>query len=170
VVAVPEAEPVVGALRARYDATARVGVPPHVTVNYPFVPRTEIDDEVRRSAAMLFGSIPGFAYRFEAVGRFEDATVYLEPQPADRFVDLIDRVAARWPECPPYGGGFETIVPHLTVGDFLTGADADTLFSATDAALRKARGIRGVANDVVLLVKDEHGQWSVDSRFPLARP
>ena len=38
VVAVPDAEPVVGHLMLRLDANAVLGVPAHVTVLFPFVP------------------------------------------------------------------------------------------------------------------------------------
>jgi hypothetical protein len=41
VLLVPEAEPVVGVTRARYDRSGRWGVPAHVTVLFPFVPPTE---------------------------------------------------------------------------------------------------------------------------------
>jgi hypothetical protein len=41
-VPVPEAEPVVGQLRARLDRAASRGIPAHVTVLYPFVPPGQI--------------------------------------------------------------------------------------------------------------------------------
>src|ERR1700761_7063123 len=41
---VPAAEPAVGAHRARLDASARDGVPAHLTVLYPFLPPAQIDD------------------------------------------------------------------------------------------------------------------------------
>ena len=41
--------------------------------------------------------------------------LYLEPDPAHPFVDMIEAVAERFPEHPPFGGEFDTVVPHLTV-------------------------------------------------------
>jgi hypothetical protein len=41
-VPVPEAEPVVGQLRARLDRAASRGIPAHVTILYPFVPPGQI--------------------------------------------------------------------------------------------------------------------------------
>jgi len=38
VVPVPAAAAVVGHWRKRYDTSAPLGVPPHVTICYPFVP------------------------------------------------------------------------------------------------------------------------------------
>ncbi|WP_079312549.1 hypothetical protein [Microbispora sp. GKU 823] len=39
VVEVPSAEPLVRGLRERYDSFAAYGMPAHVTVLYPFLPR-----------------------------------------------------------------------------------------------------------------------------------
>jgi hypothetical protein len=36
---VPEVEAVVGPLRLQYDALARLGIPAHITLLYPFVDR-----------------------------------------------------------------------------------------------------------------------------------
>jgi hypothetical protein len=38
VVLVPEAEPLVGPFRERYDPSASAGMPAHITINYPFLP------------------------------------------------------------------------------------------------------------------------------------
>src|SRR5437660_989822 len=39
---VPEAEPLVGQWRLEHDPSARAGVPPHVTLLYPFLPPDDI--------------------------------------------------------------------------------------------------------------------------------
>ena len=46
VVLVPEAEAVVGRLRHRYDPSAAVGIPAHITLNYPFLPGEPADTEM----------------------------------------------------------------------------------------------------------------------------
>jgi hypothetical protein len=38
IVCVPEAEPHVAVLRERFDASARLGLPAHITMLYPFMP------------------------------------------------------------------------------------------------------------------------------------
>ena len=38
IIAVPEAEPLVKALRERFDWSAAQGVPAHITILYPFIP------------------------------------------------------------------------------------------------------------------------------------
>jgi hypothetical protein len=71
----------------------RPGVPPriveaHVTVLFPWVPIDRLTDEDERALAAIFAE----------------------------FRELTRRVAARWPDHPPYGGEFgDDIQPHLTV-------------------------------------------------------
>ena len=61
---VAEAEPVVGHLRLVHDAVAAHGIPAHVTVLYPFVPRTP-DARGPAGDSAAFGAIPAFDYRFD---------------------------------------------------------------------------------------------------------
>jgi hypothetical protein len=125
-VAVPEAEPVVAAWRARHDGSASRGVPAHVTILYPFVPRSawnvaleaEARDVVQASGVEPFRATFARARRFPGV-------VYLEPSPSEPFAMLTAAFVRRWPEHPPYGGAFDA-VPHLTVADD-EGADADAI-------------------------------------------
>jgi 2'-5' RNA ligase len=167
-VAIPEAEPVVGRFRMVHDAVAAYGIPPHVTVLYPFVPRDNLSDEVREAVSAVFGAIPAFEYRFDRVARFGDTTVYLAPEPADNFVGLTDAVHARWPEHPPYGGLHDVVIPHLTVGDGLDARTTAELEVAARAALRRHGSIVGRAIDVALMIWGSDDRWSLDSRHGLS--
>ena len=167
-IAVAEAEPVVGTLRLVHDAVAADGIPAHVTVLYPFVPRNQLSADVRRATADVFSVIPAFEYRFDHVGRFGDTTVFLVPHPAGAFSRLIEAAHARWPEHPPYGGVFDVVIPHLTVGDGLDGITADALEAAANQALTRHGPVVGRATEVALMTRGADGRWTVDSRHPLA--
>ena len=59
-VPIPEAEPIVAELRLEHDAIAARGVPAHVTVLFPFVPRALIRPSVHRGRPVSgASSIPG---------------------------------------------------------------------------------------------------------------
>lgn len=167
-VAIPEAEPVVGSLRLAHDSVAADGIPAHVTVIYPFVPRDRLTDEVRHAISAIFHAFPAFDYRFERVARFGDTTVYLAPEPAEVFVRLRDAVHARFPEHPPYGGAFDVVIPHLTVGDGLDRPTADALEATAGEALASKGPIVGRATGVEMVTRGSDGRWSVDSRHALA--
>ena len=116
VVAIPSAEPVVARLRAAYDVAAAYGVPAHVTVLFPFLPYDAVDDGVRADLAGIAASVPATDVTFARCRRWR-RVAWLEPEPDRPFRDLTARVAARWPESPPYAGTIADPVPHLTVAE-----------------------------------------------------
>ena len=114
IVCVPEAEPLVGALRERFDGTAKLRMPAHITVLFPFMCPEDINPSVLQRVKDAIGQTRAFAFLLARISRFP-ATIYLEPEPAAPFIELTERLAAEFPEFPPFGGEFPTIIPHLTV-------------------------------------------------------
>ena len=113
---VPAADPVVGRHRSRLDRAARVGVPAHVTIVYPFVPFGSLRTTDLATLTGLARSVEAFTLAFERVGWFGEQVVHLEPTPAAPVLDLIAAVGEAFPDFPPYGGAHDEHVPHLTVG------------------------------------------------------
>jgi len=164
VVPVPNATPVVSPWRERLDPSATHGVPAHVTVLYPFVPPSELSGSVVGRLAQLFASTDAFPFALASVEWFGDEVVYLAPAPAESFVDLTVSVMDEFPGYAPYGGAFDDIVPHLTVGDR---GDAAELRRAADAVVPHLP-IDARATEVWLMVgTPARGPWTVHSRFPL---
>ncbi|MFF7524061.1 2'-5' RNA ligase family protein [Streptomyces pseudovenezuelae] len=144
IVRVPEAEPLVRAWRDRLDPSARAGVPAHVTVLFPFLHASRIDQGVCAAIGDVLGRHPSFTARFDHCGRFP-GVLYLAPEPDTHFKRLTEAIAERWPENPPFGGQFDDVVPHLTVvqgqdeavadkaeADLLTGLPVVAQISAVD--------------------------------------
>ena len=74
IVKVPEAEPLVGGLRDRFDPVARLGVPAHVTILYPFMPVAAIDAAILETLRRIAASTRAFAIALieNAAGRWRD--------------------------------------------------------------------------------------------------
>jgi 2'-5' RNA ligase len=163
-IAVPEAEPVVEELRSAHDWAAARGVPAHVTLLYPFVPREELSPAVsERVASVLAGAgVVPFEARFDDVRRFPGTpeVVYLAPEPRVRFERLILAFVEAFPAYPRYGGGGFEPIPHLTVSD--DGTDA----VAIEAALRERLPIVATVRDVWLMADSPTG-WERLETFPL---
>nr|SBO98793.1 hypothetical protein BN4615_P8309 [Nonomuraea gerenzanensis] len=149
---VPEAEPLVRPWRAR-----DVGLGAHVTVLTPFLHAGVIDEGVRGELRALFARFPAIDVRFGEIRRFP-GVVYLAPEPVGVFTRLIEAVTGRWPQTPPYGGLYEEIVPHLTLG----------VEGAVDE-VRVAGGLPLAArvSAVSLLARDAVGRWRTAGLFPL---
>jgi 2'-5' RNA ligase len=160
IVAVPEAEPLVHHWRARYD-NAELGVPAHVTLLVPFVPRDKLDAALVAELRELFSSQPAFGFTLPRVARFP-AVAWLAPEPAEPFRRLTELIVARYPDYLPYEGAHDEIVPHLTValGD-------EAVQDEVEAALMPHLPIETEAREVTLLVEDESGLWQIGEQFPL---
>jgi 2'-5' RNA ligase len=164
IVAVPEAEALVSRFRDKYDPSAAVGVPAHVTLLYPFLRPDAIDAGVVAALAKIFASARPCDVVFERCGRFEPKTLWLAPEPAAPFLDLTRRLVARWPQCPPYLGtiALEDVVPHLTVADSITGDLLDRIEMAVAGGLP----VRTRLAEATLIVS-ETGRWTTRGTFPI---
>ena len=164
---VPEAEPVVGGFRARFDATSVArGIVPHVTVLFPFVPAAEID-AVSEDVAAHVRRLPGFDAALVAVRCFPEH-VWLAPEPRARWVDLIEATCARYPDIRPYEGAVDSVEPHLTVGAATESTLTATIFTAAERELTRHLPLRFRVDTVSLLEEQADGTWVVAAQFPLA--
>jgi 2'-5' RNA ligase len=163
VLLVPELAPVIDDLRARYDPAARQGMPAHVTVLYPFMPPVRMGPSRRRRLADAIRSIPAMELTFARIGRFPQV-LWLAPEPAEPIAALVQAVTAAFPDYPPYGGQFETIVPHLTVAH---GEGLD--LAALEPELRARIGRPVTCRvDSVRLFSTLRGKWREFDSFALA--
>jgi hypothetical protein len=163
VLLVPEAEPAVQALRARHDPVSTRGMPAHVTLLYPFVSPSVLDDVVLHRVREYFARQSPLRFALARVARFP-AAVYLAPEPASPLVQWIEGLVALFPDTPPYGGRFPTIVPHLTVAQ----GDDPAQLDAVAAELAPALPI-DVECDRAYLVMERRGYWLPEAVLPIGR-
>jgi hypothetical protein len=164
IVAVPEAEPAVAALRAAYDPSASWGVPAHITVLYPFLPPDRIDAAVLAAVRATVAGVPAFDLVLARTRRFGDQVLWLAPEPDAPLRALTAAVWARFPDFPPFGGQFDDVVPHLTVTD----RQPPAVMAAADEQVRPWLPIRARVGAVRLLTgRPEPDAWRTVARFPL---
>jgi 2'-5' RNA ligase len=161
VVHVPEAERVVGAWRRAHTYDAPLGMPAHVTILFPFVPRTELAGAEPRLAELVAGH-SAFDATFARTARFP-GVLYLEPEPAERFRRLTDAVVAAWPEHPPYEAVHDTVIPHLTVAESEDAGLLDSIASEVEPQLPVRLRVEAAS----LFMKHDDGRWREHSRMPL---
>jgi 2'-5' RNA ligase len=169
VVPVPEAATLVDAWRERTcNAKASAGMPPHITLLFPFVPAARLDERVIGQLAAIIGSTPSFRVVLRETGRLRGAAVYLylAPDPAEPFIRLTEAIVDGFPGHRPYDGEFDQVVPHLTVaqGD-------DSLLHEAERDVVGGLPIESVVNEALLLAEDEPnwGRCQVRARLPFAR-
>ena len=172
-VVVPAAEPVVGEHRARLDSSARVGVPAHLTVLYPFLPTALIDDAVLASLTALFAPVPAFPFTLDRVSWFGDDVVWLGPHDARPFRALTALAWDAFPAWAPYGGQYADVTPHLTIGQ----RGGPAALRAAAQAVRPHLPIETTATEVTLMAGPppestgaNPGRWRALAAFPLVPP
>jgi hypothetical protein len=129
---------------------------------FPYLASDRCDTRVLGELREIFGSAPGFDYQLDEIREFP-GVVFLAPRPDEPFIALIRTLADRFPDAPPYGGSFPTIIPHLTI--------AHSCDAAITARIRSdvARWlpIRSRAQEVHLMRETADGQWLLSERFTL---
>jgi 2'-5' RNA ligase len=156
IVRASEAESVVGELRSRFDSTVALDVPAHITVLYPFMPPENIDEAVLGLLRDAIRGVGPFDFCLAKTGRFP-GVLYLAAEPSFSFIELTRRIAHQFPEFPPYGGQFASVIPHLTVSD---GGDAQA--DAAEIQLisaMKRHGPVGLRCEELTILEDSSGRW-----------
>jgi 2'-5' RNA ligase len=133
VVVVPEAQAAVDLPRRRYTVDGAEGMPPHITLLYPFLDTDLLVPRRIGEVKEALTAFPPFDGELAEVARFEqsvDSVLWLAPRPAERLVAITEALVRAFPDHPPYAGAYETTVPHLTVamsedGDVLAEIEAD---------------------------------------------
>jgi 2'-5' RNA ligase superfamily len=147
-------------LRRGADRAAALGVPAHVTILYPFLDASELTGGVRDDLAEIAGEFRAFRVTFAEAARWP-GLVYLEPRPSTPFTALIDRVAACFPEHPPYAGAISEVIPHVTVVE-----NDDAPLEEVLAAARVALPFEAAAEALEVLAEGDDARWRRRWRLP----
>lgn len=163
IVRVPEAEPYVTHLREQFDPSAKLGVPAHITLLYPFMSPELVDTVLVAQARAVVAATRSFTFRLATVGRFVDA-LYLAPEPSAPFTELTEHLARQFPAFPPCGGRHEDIVPHLTVA---RGGKLEHSRAQSELLATLSGGVACLCSEVVL-IENASGRWQQMHVFPLS--
>ncbi|MGH9043508.1 MAG: 2'-5' RNA ligase family protein [Acidimicrobiales bacterium] len=132
---------------------------PHVTVMFPFLAPCDLDEVTIDKLGLLFGTVRSFSFSMERTGTFGEV-LWVAPEPADAFRQLTQMVQASWPSVAPYGGAFQEVVPHVTIGQARFGR-------RPSRRLLARLPIEATAREVKLLATLGRG-WTEIGRFPFA--
>jgi len=141
---------------------ASEGIPPHVTLLYPFARPGQLDDGVHLRIASIVASHAAWNMTLAGLGRWPD-TLYATVQPDAPVRALQSELAAAFPDLPLYGRTDLRFEPHVTVAE---GPGARDPSVATAAAWWELPVVLEVGS--VELIVRERGRWRVARSFPLA--
>jgi len=146
--------------RARHLRNLGRKMPSHVTVLFPF--RNPVDAGAVAEIERICAAVAPFDAVFGEVRRFGSSVVWLVPEPADSFAEVMSLVTAAFPDCAPYAGKHSKQTPHLSVASRLTRDVADALAAEVVALLPLTDHI-----DAVSLMLETGDGWRHDRSWPL---
>ncbi len=175
IVPIPAAEPLVDRWRARFDKHAAQGVPAHITLLSPFVPRSQLAAALPVLREILAGPPPDLSFDRldvfpggpDAHGQPRPGLAVLTPRPGDWFLDRSRALCQRF-GLLPYGGRYGADVhPHLTVAyGSLDRAEQDARFAAIAADLAPNLPLCCRPRQARVMVRDGE-PWRVYAAIPL---
>jgi 2'-5' RNA ligase len=149
-------------LRRRSIADATGGVPPHVTLLYPFAEESQVDAAVLATIAAVVARHPAMRLTLGEGRRFPD-TLYASVEPDGQLRALQGELAAAFPTLPLYAGAFE-FVPHVSIVEGPPAGEPDAFADPAWSTLPVEQEV-----DAVDLITGRDGVWATRHRFPLGR-
>ncbi|MGY6502256.1 MAG: 2'-5' RNA ligase family protein [Acidimicrobiales bacterium] len=141
------------------------GLVPHLTVLYPWGPAPVGIRTIERAAEVVAGT-GSINMHFDRLDTFESGVVYAALTEPGPVVELMRRVAAAFPDTPPYGGAHAEPVPHLTLGRC---SPSDLAATVADVAVhtRTLLPFEVQLHELGVLEQDLDGRWSVTGAVSL---
>lgn len=147
---------------ARRPDAVRPGIPPHISVAYPFLPVPELDGRVRaRLRELVAAAAPSRTVLTAPVS--SPGILYAAPRPPDLPDRLAEDLRAEWPSlrAEERAGGKADVGAHLTLA---LGADEDHEELARSLGDLLPRSV--VLDEVWLLVRAA-GAWRLEETLRL---
>jgi len=143
-------------------------MPAHITLLYPFKSPNEIDATVLDCLRHCFRNFTPFEFSLTTINRFPGQVLYLVPEPGDPFRQLTLAIWRCYPEAPPYGGRYATVVPHLTAAHLVTEEQLGEVAHEFEQASQGRLPIRAQATEVALM-DTRSGRWEINTTFKLGQ-
>jgi hypothetical protein len=117
VVPVPQLEDFIRARTAHYDTDYLSSDPgfthAHITALGPFLDL--VSAAAVQAIAGIVNDVEPYEFTLAEMDTFPNGIIHLVPDPAEPFRELTQRLWEAFPSCPPYGGQFDDVRPHLTL-------------------------------------------------------
>jgi 2'-5' RNA ligase len=168
VVLTPEAEPLVGPFRTKYDPSAAAGMPAHVTILFPFRLPHELGEVELERLRRVFARFRPFEYSLPEMRCFPPLVLYLAPVSDEPLRELTMAVWREFPETPPCGGKHANVTPHLTVAQLTYASDFARVKGEFQRACAGRLPIPASVTEVALMV-DASGRWQPRQTFGLGQ-
>jgi 2'-5' RNA ligase len=143
---------------------ANKGMPPHVTLLYPW--RTApLSEEDAGQVQKVLEHQPPFELRFSELSHFGKRLIYLalDEQSEQTVKRLMNVLFDAFPETPPYGGQFSDPTPHLTVAKAKDDEHFGQLMKEISERLEPELPVKHFVDKVSVVQQGSDGFWRLHS-------
>jgi 2'-5' RNA ligase len=151
------------AVRRQYASwSIERGIPFHITLLFPFAPRSELSDGILATTRAFFVARRPLEFELTRVAMWPE-DVYAVPEPDDELRDCMYALHALFPQWPPYGGIHDNVVPHATLGEDL---DASAAYPDIERRVGPQLPRHFRADAATLLEEYAPDRWRERERLP----
>ena len=149
------------------DAHAARGIPPYVSLLYPWRTPPVGDRDIDAVRAAI-ANCEAFPITFSAIARFpRERVLYLKIQDNAPLRKLVDAIHGAFPETPPYRGEHREVIPHLTILTACADFQLDRLEPEIRLRLEPHLPLSVEAQSVIVAQENLDGIWSNVAKLPL---
>jgi 2'-5' RNA ligase len=147
------------------------GVPPHITLLYPWRV-APLSEEDAREVQKVLEQYPSFEIQLAKVSHFGKRVIYLAlNERSEKAVKELMQVLFRaFPETPPYGGAFSDPTPHLTIAKAKDDETFEQMMAEITRVLAPKLPIKHQVSGVSVIEEAEDGYWHLRALVPFADP
>jgi 2'-5' RNA ligase len=134
---------------------ANLGVPPHITLLYPWRDVPLLNDDLEQLKTVL-SKHQAFSLCFDRLETFEIGAVYLALQDGSSARAIMSDLMKAFPDTPPYGGDFLDAVPHLTIAR----CDPENVHVLkAEIARELTLPLEFLVNEIAVMEEEAEGHW-----------
>ena len=163
----PDLNDLIGQWWHTTDAAAD-GMPPHITLLWPWKSRADISDEDFAMIANVARQTQPLHLRLTSLQTFP-GVLWLRPEPTEALLVLMRRLWSMFPSHPPFGGSLPNEpIPHITVAKVPDGA-LDGLTAEVHSRIGSRLPIQLAVDDIAVSIEGAapDGRWAPVRRFAL---
>lgn len=163
---IPELEVLIAPWRSPTVEVAALGVPPHVTILWPWRNAPVTSEDITGIADVL-KNIEPLTLVFDQLKVFPNGTIYLAMQNAESVQSVTKEIVTAFPDCPPYRGEFADPVPHVTVAKAKNEEEKIRFCTELSEILRPHMPMTIHVKEFVLMEQRENLRWEIRATIPL---
>lgn len=167
-ISLPELSDLTCKWRDKTVDVAQIGVPPHITLLWPWCPPPITNEYIERLETVI-EPIKAFTIVFNSVSTFGSSVIYLNLQNKTEVKGLMNLVGDAFPEYPIYENKVEDPQPHLTVSKPKSQEEFSQHLEEIQKTFTPLFPLRLQVSKITIMSQDTSMQWNTVKEINLKK-